>query len=158
MAGSLNKVMIIGNLGKDPEVRMTQGGGKIANLTVATSESWTSKATGQREEKTEWHRVVVFGRGAEVVEKYLHKGSKAFFEGRLQTRKWTDQNNQERYTTEIVADNFTMLDGKRDGGSSYGGGDDYGNSSSNGGGSYAPSTGTPKKISDDAPFDDDIPF
>ncbi|MCP5404749.1 MAG: single-stranded DNA-binding protein [Pseudomonadaceae bacterium] len=157
MAGSLNKVMIIGNLGKDPEVRSTQSGSKIANLTVATSESWTSKQTGQREEKTEWHRVVVFGRGAEVVEKYLRKGSKAFFEGRLQTRKWTDQNNQERYTTEIVADNFTMLDGKRDGngGGSYGSDDDYGQS---GGGSYAPSTGTPKKISDDAPFDDDIPF
>ena len=157
MAGSLNKVMIIGNLGKDPEVRATQGGGKVATLTVATSESWTSKATGQREEKTEWHRMVIFGRGAEVVEKYLKKGSKAFFEGRLQTRKWQNKEGQDQYTTEIVVDNFTMLDKKEGGGRDDGGyvsnSDNYGNS-----GSYAPSTGTPKKISSDAPFDDDIPF
>ena len=158
MAGSLNKVMIIGNLGKDPEVRATQGGGKVATLTVATSESWTSKATGQREEKTEWHRMVVFGKGAEIVEKYLHKGSKAYFEGRLQTRKWQDKDNQDRYTTEVVVDNFTMLD-KKEGGSSgegyAGANDNYGNST---GGTFTPSTGTPKKISSDAPFDDDIPF
>ncbi|MFZ2587684.1 MAG: single-stranded DNA-binding protein [Alphaproteobacteria bacterium] len=160
MAGSLNKVMIIGNLGKDPEVRVTQGGGKVATLTVATSESWTSKATGQREEKTEWHRMVIFGKGAEVVEKYLHKGSKAFFEGRLQTRKWQNKEGQDQYTTEIVVDNFTMLDRKDSGGGNRGG-DDYGNDNfgnSSGSGTYAPSTGTPKKISSDAPFDDDIPF
>lgn len=160
MAGSLNKVMIIGNLGRDPEVRVTQGGGKVATLNVATSESWTSKATGQREEKTEWHRMVLFGKGAEIVEKFLKKGSKAYFEGRLQTRKWQNKEGQDQYTTEVVVDNFTMLD-KREGGGggNYGNSDDnYGNTSSSGGGSYAPSTGQPKKISDDAPFDDDIPF
>ena len=154
MAGSLNKVMIIGNLGRDPEIRAIQGGGKVATLNVATSESWLSKQTGEREEKTEWHRVVIFGKGAETVEKFLKKGSKAYFEGRLQTRKWTDKDNQERYTTEVVADNFTFLDRKEGGGDSYGG-----SPSSSDGGSYKPaSTGAPKKISSDAPFDDDIPF
>lgn len=162
MAGSLNKVMIIGNLGRDPEVRVTQGGGKVATLNVATSESWTNKNTGEREEKTEWHRMVIFGKGAEVVEKYLKKGAKAFFEGRLQTRKWEDKNTgQEKFTTEIVVDNFTMLDRKEGGG-----GNSYGafssDSSSSGAGSYAPSSGpmagTPKKITTDAPFDDEIPF
>ena len=161
MAGSVNKVILVGNLGRDPEVRMTQGGQKIANLNIATSESRFNKQSGQREENTEWHRLVVFGQQAEVVEKFLRKGSKAFFEGRLQTRKWTDKDNQERYTTEIVVDNFTMLDSKREGeggGSSYGSGgsydqtprDDFGGSRSGG--------GTPKKISEDAPFDDEIPF
>lgn len=153
MAGSLNKVMIIGNLGRDPEVRQTQNGQKIANLNVATSDSWFNKQTNTREERTEWHRLVVFGSGADVIEKYMKKGSKGFFEGRLQTRKWTDKDNQERYTTEIVVDNFTMLDSRRDGES--GGFDqsapDYGSSS-------AANVGTPKKISDDAPFDDEIPF
>lgn len=161
MAGSLNKVMIIGNLGRDPEVRSTQGGGKVATLNVATSESWTNKNTGEREEKTEWHRMVIFGKGADVVEKYLKKGSKAFFEGRLQTRKWEDKNTgQEKYSTEIVVDNFTMLDRKEGtgSGSSYGAFSGDSSSSSSGAGSYAPSTGAPKKISTDAPFDDEIPF
>lgn len=158
MAGSLNKVMIIGNLGRDPEVRATQGGGKVATLNVATSESWTNKNTGMREEKTEWHRIVIFGKGAEVVEKYLKKGSKAYFEGRLQTRKWEDKaTGQEKYSTEIVADNFTMLDRKEGGGdNSYGSFSQE--SPSSGAGSYGPSTGTPKKITTDAPFDDEIPF
>lgn len=159
MAGSLNKVMIIGNLGKDPEVRVTQGGGKVATVNVATSESWVNKNSGEREEKTEWHRMVIFGKGAEVVEKYLKKGAKAYFEGRLQTRKWEDKNTgQEKFTTEIVVDNFTMLDRKESSGS----GNSYGSfsegASSSGAGSYAPSTGTPKKITTDAPFDDEIPF
>jgi single-strand DNA-binding protein len=159
MAGSLNKVMIIGNLGRDPEVRVTQGGGKVATLNVATSESWVNKNSGEREEKTEWHRMVIFGKGAEVVEKYLKKGAKAYFEGRLQTRKWEDKNTgQEKFTTEIVVDNFTMLDRKEGSGS----GNNYGTfsseSSSSGAGTYTPSTGTPKKITTDAPFDDEIPF
>lgn len=163
MAGSLNKVMVIGNLGRDPEVRASQGGGKIANITVATSESWNNKQTGQREEKTEWHRLVMFNNTAEIAEKYLKKGSKIFAEGRLQTRKWTDKDNQERYTTEIVVDNFTMLDSKRDG---EGGGsydqtprsDFGGGSRSSGGGDFSKPAGAPKKISEDAPFDDEIPF
>ncbi|NBV54369.1 MAG: single-stranded DNA-binding protein [Proteobacteria bacterium] len=153
MAGSVNKVILIGNLGKDPEVRSTQGGDKIANMTLATSESWTNKQTGTREERTEWHRLVVF-RGAEVAEKYLKKGSKIFVEGKLQTRKWTDKENQERYTTEVVVDNFTMLDRKD---SSAGGGDagGYDQSAPSGG---AKAFSAPKKISTDAPFDDEIPF
>ena len=156
MAGSLNKVMIIGNLGRDPEVRQTQNGQKIANLNVATSDSWFNKQTNTREERTEWHRLVVFGSGADVIEKYMKKGSKGFFEGRLQTRKWTDQNNQERYTTEIVVDNFTMLDGRTsgNGGNDYGSFDQSAPESSSG----PANVGTPKKISDDAPFDDEIPF
>lgn len=161
MAGSLNKVMIIGNLGRDPEVRATQGGGKVATLNVATSESWVNKNSGEREEKTEWHRMVIFGKGAEVVEKYLKKGSKAYFEGRLQTRKWEDKNTgQEKFTTEIVVDNFTMLDRKEGSGSgnSYGSFSGDSSGSSSGAGSYAPTTGTPKKITTDAPFDDEIPF
>ena len=151
MAGSVNKVILIGNLGKDPEVRSTQTGSKIANLTLATSENWTNKQTGNNEEKTEWHRLVLFNKTAEIAEKYLKKGSKIFVEGKLQTRKWTDKDNQERYTTEIVVDNFTMLD-RREGG----GGGDYDQSAKQSN-SYAP-TAAPKKISEDAPFDDEIPF
>jgi len=153
MAGSVNKVILIGNLGRDPEVRSTQNGQKIANLNVATSDSWFNKQTNTREERTEWHRVVIFGQQAETAEKYLKKGAKAYFEGRLQTRKWTDKDNQERYTTEIVVDNFTMLD-RREGGGDFGGGYDQTPRDSGG----AKSVGTPKKISDDAPFDDEIPF
>lgn len=157
MAGSVNKVILIGNLGRDPEVRASQGGGKIANITVATSESWNNKQTGQREERTEWHRLVMFNTTAEIAEKYLKKGSKIFAEGKLQTRKWTDKENQERYTTEIVVDNFTMLDGKRDGDNS-GGGYDQSPRESSGGSSFSKPAGAPKKISEDAPFDDEIPF
>lgn len=156
MAGSVNKVILIGNLGRDPEVRQTQNGQKIANLNVATSDSWFNKQSGNREERTEWHRVVIFGQGAEVAEKYLKKGSKAYFEGRLQTRKWTDKDNQERYTTEIVVDSFTMLD-RKDG---EGGGYDQSprNDGPSMGGGAAKQLGSPKKISEDAPFDDEIPF
>ena len=159
MAGRVNKVILIGNLGRDPEVRMTQSGQKIANLNIATSETRFNKQTNQREENTEWHRLVAFGQTAEIIEKYMRKGSKGYFEGRLQTRKWTDKDNQERYTTEIVVDNFTMLDSKRDGdGGSYagrgGGGGDYDQTPRD----SAPRGGAPKKISEDAPFDDDIPF
>jgi single-strand DNA-binding protein len=121
MAGSVNKVILIGNLGADPEIRHTQDGRPIANLRVATSESWRDKSTGERREKTEWHRVVIFNEGlARIAEQYLKKGSKVYLEGSLQTRKWEDQQGQERYTTEIVLQGFnaqlTMLDGRqRDG-------------------------------------------
>jgi len=128
MAGSVNKVILIGNLGKDPEVRTTQSGQKIVNLTVATSENWTDKASGERKERTEWHRVVIFNeRVGEVAEKYLKKGRKVYLEGALQTRKWTDQAGQDKYTTEIVLQAFrgelVLIDSTRDDGASHGGGD-----------------------------------
>lgn len=117
MSGSVNKAVIIGNLGKDPEIRSTQDGKAICNMTVATSESWKDRNTGERKERTEWHRVVVFNDGlARVAEKYLRKGSKVYIEGQIQTRKWTDKDGQDRYSTEIVLQGFgstlTMLDGK----------------------------------------------
>jgi single-strand DNA-binding protein len=116
MAGSVNKVILVGNLGRDPELRSTQDGVRIANLNLATSESWRDRASGERKERTEWHRVVIFNeRLAEIAEKYLRKGSKVYVEGQLQTRKWTDQQGQERYSTEVVLTRFkgelTMLDG-----------------------------------------------
>lgn len=124
MAGSVNKATILGNVGKDPEIRTTQSGGKIASLTIATSESWKDRNSGERKERTEWHRVAIMSAPlAEVVEKYVKKGSKLYLEGQLQTRKWTDQSGQDRYTTEIVISGFggqlVMLDGRSsDGGSS----------------------------------------
>src|ERR1700733_10196427 len=114
MAGSVNKVILIGNLGKDPEVRSMQNGGKVANLSIATSDSWKDKATGEKKEKTEWHRVVIFGQLADIAERYLKKGSKVYICGSLQTRKWTDKDGAEKYSTEVVLQNFrgelTMLD------------------------------------------------
>ena len=126
MAGSLNKVMLIGNLGADPEIRSFQNGGKVANLRIATSESWKDKATGERKEKTEWHRVVIFNEGlCKVAEQYLKKGSKIYLEGALQTRKWQDKDGQDKYSTEVVLQGFnsvlTMLDGRQDGDSAGGG-------------------------------------
>jgi single-strand DNA-binding protein len=123
MAGSVNKVILVGNLGRDPEVRNSQDGNKIVNLALATSETWNDKASGERKEKTEWHRVVIFNdRVADVAERYLKKGAKIYVEGSLQTRKWTDQGGQERYTTEIVIGRFngqlTMLDTRAGGGDS----------------------------------------
>jgi single-strand DNA-binding protein len=117
MAGSVNKVILVGNLGRDPEIRSTQDGMKVANLSLATSESWRDKTSGERRERTEWHRIAIFNeRLAELAEKYLKKGSKIYVEGQLQTRKWTDQSGQERYTTEVVLSRFrgelTMLDGR----------------------------------------------
>ncbi len=159
MAGSVNKVILIGNLGKDPEVRATQSGDKIANMTIATTESRYNKATGQRDESTEWHRLVVFGKQAEVAEKFLKKGKSVYVEGRIQSRKWTDKENQERTQYEIIVDNFTMLGGPRDGdGAGMGGssGGDYQPRQSTMG-TTAPSV-APKKISAEAPFDDEIPF
>ena len=116
MAGSVNKVILIGNLGRDPEIRSTHDGTRVANMSVATSESWKDKTSGERKERTEWHRVVVFNdKLVEIIEKYLKKGSKVYVEGALQTRKWTDKDNQERYSTEVVLQKFrgelTMLDG-----------------------------------------------
>lgn len=126
MAGSVNKVILVGNLGKDPEVRRMTSGDPVVNLSIATSESWRDKASGERKEKTEWHRVVIFNKNlAEVAEKYLRKGSKVYVEGQLQTRKWTDKDGAEKYSTEVVLQNFrgelTMLDG-RNGGEGGGGG------------------------------------
>jgi len=136
MAGSVNKVILVGNLGKDPEVRTTQDGNKIVNLTLATSETWNDRASGERKEKTEWHRVVIFNdRTADVAERFLKKGAKIYVEGSLQTRKWTDQSGQERYTTEVVIGRFngqlTMLDGRS------GGGEGAGYSGGESGGGYA---------------------
>jgi len=149
MAGSVNKVILVGNLGKDPEIRSTQDGREIANLTIATSESWKDKNTGERKEKTEWHRVVIFNDGlVNVCKNYLKKGAKLYIEGSLQTRKWTDKDGQEKYSTEVVLQGFgstlTMLDGKRDGGD---------NASS--GGYSAPATSS-KPASE--LLDDEIPF
>ena len=126
MAGSVNKVILVGNLGKAPEVRRMTSGDPVVNLSVATSESWRDKASGERKEKTEWHRVVIFNKNlAEVAEKYLRKGSKVYVEGQLQTRKWTDKDGAEKYSTEVVLQNFrgelTMLDGRNGGGEGGGG-------------------------------------
>jgi single-strand DNA-binding protein len=126
--GSLNKVMLIGNLGKDPEVRAIPSGVKVANFSIATTESYNDKNTGQKVDKTEWHNIVMWRGLAEVAEKYLRKGSQVYVEGRLQTRSWDDQNGQKRYTTEVVADNMVMLGrpaGNREGGDGFRGGDSY---------------------------------
>jgi single-strand DNA-binding protein len=134
MAGSVNKVILVGNLGKDPEIRRTQDGRPIANLSVATSESWRDKTTGERKEKTEWHRVVIFNEGlCKIAEQYLKKGAKVYLEGSLQTRKWQDKDGAEKYTTEVVLQGFnsqlTMLDRAGGGEASFdGGGNDFGSS------------------------------
>lgn len=167
---SLNKVMLIGNLGKDPEVRAIPSGVKVANFPIATSESYTGK-DGNRVEKTEWHNIVMWRGLAEVAEKYLKKGNPVFIEGKLQTRSWDDQNGQKRYMTEIVADNMVMLGGRKDGGggfggdseggSSYGGGGgSYGGGRSEGGGGYSRSSGgAPSGGSSMPPApEDDLPF
>ncbi len=143
MAGSVNKVILVGNLGKDPEVRNTQSGGKVVNLTIATSETWNDRQSGERRERTEWHRVVIFNdRLGDVAERFLRKGRKVYLEGELRTRKWTDQSGQERYTTEVTIDRFrgelVLLDSNRSGGDEGGGfdggGSSYGGGSNNGGG------------------------
>ena len=145
MAGSVNKVILVGNVGADPEIRRTQDGRPIANLRIATSESWRDRNSGERKEKTEWHTVVVFNEGlCKVVEQYVKKGAKLYIEGALQTRKWQDQNGNDRYSTEIVLQGFnstlTMLDGRGEGGGGgrggdFGGGGDYAGGGSYGGGS-----------------------
>jgi single-strand DNA-binding protein len=161
MAGSVNKVILIGNLGRDPEIRSMQNGGKVAQLSVATSESWRDKNSGERQERTEWHRVVIFDdRLVDVVEKYLKKGQKVYVEGQLQTRKWTDNQGVEKYTTEVVLQRFrgelTMLSGGREGGGGGGFGepDDMGGgySGGGGGGGGGRSGPPPKDLDDDIPF------
>jgi single-strand DNA-binding protein len=164
MAGSVNKVILVGNLGRDPEIRSFQNGGRVANLSLATSENWKDRATGERKERTEWHRVAIFNdRLVEVVEKYLKKGSKVYIEGQLETRKWTDQAGAERYTTEVVLRQFrgelTMLDGRGGGGGmGAGGGDDFeeaGAAPAYAGASAGPA---PARGGRGGPLDDDIPF
>jgi single-strand DNA-binding protein len=176
MAGSLNKVMLIGNLGADPEIRSFQNGGKVANLRIATSENWKDKNTGERQERTEWHTVAIFSEGLiGVVERFLRKGSKVYIEGQLQTRKWQDQQGADRYSTEIVIrglnGSLTMLDGPQggaggaSGGSGGGGGGQRGGGGgggwnqgggSSGGGASGGSSGGSSSFGDD--LDDDIPF
>jgi single-strand DNA-binding protein len=143
----VNKVILIGNLGQDPEVRYMPNGGAVTNITVATSETWKDKNTGEQQEKTEWHRVVMFRRLAEIAGEYLKKGSKVFIEGRLQTRKWQDQQGNDRYTTEIVADNMQMLDSRGGGSADF--------APSQGSGSQPASQAAPPV---DNSYDDDIPF
>jgi len=164
MAGSVNKVILIGNLGKDPEIRRTQDGRPIANLRIATSDTWRDKATGERREKTEWHSVVIFNENlCRIAEQYLKKGSKVFIEGSLQTRKWQGQDGQDRYSTEVVLQGFngnlTMLDG-RSGGAGAGTADngqaDYGGGADNGYGGGGKSSAA--KGGFDKQLDDEIPF
>ncbi len=167
MAGSVNKVILVGNLGRDPEVRTTQDNLKIVNLSLATSETWRDRNSGERRERTEWHRVVIFNeRLADVAEKYLRKGSKIYVEGALQTRKWTDQNGQDRYSTEVVLQRFrgelTMLDGRSGGeGGGQGGGDFGGQSGGGGGGDFGGQGGGGGSSGGPGPggdLDDEIPF
>ena len=168
MAGSVNKVIIVGNLGRDPEVRTFQNGGKVVNLNVATSETWRDKASGERKERTEWHRVSILNENlAKIAEQYLKKGSKVYIEGQLETRKWQDQSGAEKYTTEVVLRQFrgelTLLDGREGGGGGGGGSSEYdpgpsdrGASSGGGGGSgggFAPAGGAGSRD-----MDDEIPF
>ena len=178
MAGSVNKVILVGNLGKDPEIRSTNDGTKVASLSVATSETWKDRNSGERKERTEWHRVVIFNdRLVDVAERFLKKGAKVYLEGALQTRKWTDNSGQERYTTEVVLQKFrgelTMLDGRQGGGGgefgeddgysgggggySGGGGGGYGGGGSRGGsgGGGSRGGGGPAPATD---LDDEIPF
>ena len=162
MAGSVNKVILVGNLGADPEVKQFQNGGQVCNLSVATSESWKDRNTGERQERTEWHRVSIFSEGLiRVAQNYLKKGSKVYLEGQLQTRKWQDQNGQDRYTTEVVLrgynSNLTMLDGPG-GGQGGGGGGRMGGGGYGGGGQGGPRQldGPPQDFNQD--FDDEIPF
>ena len=168
MAGSVNKVILIGNLGRDPEVRTFQNGGKVCNLRIATGETWKDKNTGERRERTEWHSVAIFSEPlARVAEQYLKKGSKVYLEGQLETRKWQDQNGQDKYSTEVVlrpyTSTLTMLDGRGDnqgGGGSYGGGDQgggyggggYDSGSGNQGGGQSQGGGGSRDMDDEIPF------
>jgi len=165
MAG-VNKVIIVGNLGNDPEVRYSNNGAAIANISVATSDSWKDKNTGEKQERTEWHRIVMFNRLGEIAGEYLKKGSKVYIEGKLQTRKWQDQQGQDRYSTEIVADQMQMLDSRGGGqgggyqqqgggGQQYGGGQQQGGGQQFGGGQPQQAPSQPAPATD---FDDDIPF
>jgi len=150
MARGVNKVILIGNLGADPEVRYMPTGGGVANVTIATTEGWKDKQSGEQQEKTEWHRVVFFGRLGEIAGEYLKKGSKVYVEGRLQTRKWQDKSGVDRYTTEIVANDLQMLD-------SRGGSAEFGQASNAGQSQTAAPQSAPSAPGPEA-FDDDIPF
>ena|SRR5210317_1103569 len=152
MARGVNKVILVGNLGKDPEIKYTASGAAIANVTIATTDSWNDKQTGEKVEKTEWHRVVAFQRLAEIMGEYLKKGSQVYIEGRLQTRKWQDQNGQDRWTTEIVANDMQMLGGR--------GGDAGGQQQGSGGGFRKPAgqQQAAQPVADNDFADDDIPF
>ncbi|MBY3063126.1 single-stranded DNA-binding protein [Rhizobium leguminosarum bv. viciae 248] len=169
MAGSVNKVILIGNVGADPEIRRTQDGRPIANIRLATSETWRDRNSGERREKTEWHTVVVFNEGlCKVVEQYVKKGAKLYIEGQLQTRKWQDQQGQDRYSTEVVLQGFgstlTMLDGRGEGGGasggrgSAGGGNDYGDDYGAPAPASSPSRGGGGGGNFSRDLDDDIPF
>lgn len=171
MAGSVNKVILVGNLGRDPEVRSFPNGGKVCNLRIATSETWRDRATGERKERTEWHSVAIFNENlAKIAEQYLRKGSKVYIEGQLETRKWQDQSGADRYTTEVVLRNFggtmTLLDGRGEGG---GAGDDRGSGmgddrgyddrgASSGGGSRGGYGGGASRGGGRSDLDDEIPF
>ena len=160
MARGINKVILVGNLGNDPEVRYTPSGGAVANITVATSESWKDKNTGQKVEKTEWHRVVMFNRLGEIAGEYLKKGSKVYIEGKLQTRKWQDKSGADRYTTEIVAAEMQMLDSRAGGGAGDFSRPAASNQAAPQGQGQAQSApvAQPVGAGDFADFDDDIPF
>ena len=162
MAGSVNKVILVGNLGKDPESRSFANGGKVVSFSVATSENWKDKSSGDRKEKTEWHNVSIFSEGlARVAEQYLKKGSKVYLEGQLETRKWQDQSGNDRYTTDVVLRNFNssmvLLDGREGGGgASRGGG--YGDEFGGGGGGSGRPQSRPQPAAFDTDLDDDVPF
>ena len=157
MARGVNKVIIVGNLGGDPETRYMPSGSAVTNLTVATNESWKDKQTGEQKERTEWHKVAMFNRLAEIAAEYLRKGSQVYIEGKLRTRKWQDQSGQDRWTTEIIADEMQMLGGRggAGGGGNFGGGSGGGGAPS-GGGQQGGGNAPPQPGPDD--FDDDIPF
>jgi single-strand DNA-binding protein len=165
MAGSVNKVILVGNLGKDPESRSFANGGKVVSFSIATSENWKDKSSGDRKEKTEWHNVSIFSEGlARVAEQYLKKGSKVYLEGQLETRKWQDQSGNDRYTTDVVLRNFNsslvLLDGRESGGASGGGsrgGGGYGDEFGGGGGGAKPQS-RPQPAAFDTDLDDDVPF
>ncbi|MDY7026597.1 MAG: single-stranded DNA-binding protein [Pseudomonadota bacterium] len=182
MARGINKAIIVGNLGNDPDVKMTSNGSAVANLSVATSEGWRDKNTGEMQERTEWHRIVLFNRLAEIAQQYLRKGSKVYIEGKIQTRKWQDQNGQDRYSTEIVCNELQMLDSRGDNamsGGSFGGGSNSAggfnkpsqNFNHSGGGQQNSGFGQHQQLGsganqqkpnftmpNDADFDDDVPF
>jgi single-strand DNA-binding protein len=169
MAGSVNKVILVGNLGRDPEIRTLNSGDRVANLRIATSENWRDKASGEKREKTEWHQVVIFNENlVKVAENYLRKGSTVYIEGQLQTRKWTDQNGVDKYSTEVVLQRFrgelTMLGGRgggAEGGEDYGGGETYGRSGGGGSGGFQPgpaNRGSGPRENFPADLDDEIPF
>ena len=158
MARGINKVIIVGNVGQDPETRYMPSGSAVTNFTVATNESWKDKQTGEQKDRTEWHRVAMFNRLAEIAAEYLRKGSQVYIEGKLRTRKWQGQDGQDRYTTEIIADEMQMLGGRGGGagGGSFGGGGGQQGGGQQGGGQQGGGGAPPQPGPDD--FDDDIPF